>query len=108
MGIAHISKKNFICNPKFAGTDETDKNSFMLSDKSRLIGKGITVEDDMGEHDFYGNPLTGTHNIGCYEGSGVKMLEKAGLFEVLGSFIRTLLGTVACFIINCNNRYWIF
>ena len=25
----------------------------------------------MGTHDLYGNPLTATHNIGCYEGPGV-------------------------------------
>ncbi len=58
-------------NPQFSGTDLTDKNSFILKSCSPCIGAGVQVEEDMGEHDFYGNALTGTHNIGCYEGDGV-------------------------------------
>lgn len=108
MGAAHIAKNNYICNPKFVGTDGTDKNSFVLSTKSRLLGKGIQVEDDMGKHDFYGNPLTDIHNIGCYEGTGEEMQEKAGFFKTVAHFLGTLLGSIACFIINCNNTYWLF
>ena len=62
--------KSKLCDPGFIGDDITDKNSFKLSSDSKLIGKGIKVEDDMGETDFFGNPLGDTHNIGCYDGSG--------------------------------------
>lgn len=55
----------------FVGGDLYDINSYRLSASSPLIGKGIQVEEDMGEHDFYGNPLTATHNIGCYDGEGI-------------------------------------
>lgn len=107
-GIPYMAKKSFMCNPKFVGTDETDKNSFMLSEKSRLISKGIQAEDDMGERDFYGNPLTDTHNIGCYEGAGEKMVQRAGFFKVIGNFFGSLISCIAGFIINCNNRFWLF
>lgn len=107
-GSSHIAKNNFLCNPKFVGTDETDKNSFILSTKSKLIGKGIQTEDDMGKHDFYGNPLTDVHNIGCYEGAGEEMIENTGFFKTVGHFFGTLLAGIACFIINCNNTYWLF
>lgn len=63
--------KSIHANPQFAGTDYTDKNSFVLKACSPCIGTGTQVEEDMGAHDLYGNPLTGTHNIGCYEGPGV-------------------------------------
>ena len=108
MGIPFTAKKSFLVNPKFVGTDETDMNSFKLSEKSKLIGKGIQVEDDMGEHDFYGNPLGSVHNIGCYEGVGEKAAEKAGFFNVIGKFFGSLLACFIGFINNCNNRYWIF
>ena len=58
-------------DPLFAGTDMHDPQSFMLSDCSPLLGKGIVIEDDLTE-DFFGNPLTGTPNIGCYAGAGVR------------------------------------
>lgn len=58
-------------NPQFSGLDYTDKNSFILKECSPCIGAGTQVEENMGTHDLYGNPLTNTHNIGCYEGPGV-------------------------------------
>lgn len=63
----------YFVDPNFAGTDVTDKNSFILKSCSDCIGAGIQAEEDMGEHDFYGNALTAgmKHNIGCYEGPGV-------------------------------------
>jgi hypothetical protein len=57
-------------DPRFAGTDMHDAQSFALSDRSPLIGKGIAVEDELTE-DFFGNPLQGRPNIGCYAGAGV-------------------------------------
>ncbi|MEI6579314.1 MAG: hypothetical protein WCN92_07595, partial [Eubacteriales bacterium] len=63
--------KSIYANPQFAGTDYSDKNSFVLKSCSRCIGAGTQAEENMGTHDLYGNPLTGTHNIGCYEGPGV-------------------------------------
>lgn len=107
-GKPFMAKNSYICNPKFVGTDETDKYSFMLSSESRLIGKGIQAEDDMGCCDFYGNALSDVHNIGCYEGAGEKMTEKQSAFKTLSEFFGTLLANFLGFIINCNNRYWIF
>ena len=57
-------------DPLFAGTDAADAQSFVLCDRSPLLGKGIAIEDDLRE-DFFGNPLTDTPNIGCYAGAGV-------------------------------------
>lgn len=108
MGIPPVSDNNFICNPGFAGTDETDKNSYVLSTESKLLGKGVKVEDDMGERDFYGNPLTDVHNIGCYEGTGEQMQEKAGFFKDVGSFLNMLFATVWGFFMNLSNTYWLF
>ncbi len=68
-----FDESSFWADPQFAGTDLTDKNSFMLKKCSPCIGAGIQVEEDMGEHDFYGIPLDDTHNIGCYEGDGIDL-----------------------------------
>jgi len=103
-----MAEDNFFCDPGFVGTDENDKNSYMLSTDSKLIGKGIQVEKDMGEHDFYGNKLTASHNIGCYEGMGEAVQAKAGFFKTFSESILTMLAGIAGFIANCNNRYWIF
>lgn len=65
------TQNQFNNNPLFAGSDFNDIDSFRLSSSSALLGKGIALGTDMGEHDFFGNPLTDTHNIGCYEGEGV-------------------------------------
>lgn len=108
MGAAHIAESNFFCDPEFVGTDETDKNSFVLSKDSKLIGKGIQAENDMGEHDFYGNKLTDVHNIGCYEGTGEEARQNAGFFKTFAQFFVTLLASAVGFIINCNNTYWLF
>ena len=84
------STNDSVCDPGFVGTDESDKNSFVLSQSSPLIGKGIQVEQDMGERDFYGNTLTGSHNIGCYEGPGAAAdpveTERAGRSYVVTVF----------------------
>lgn len=63
-------KAPVIRNARFAGDDEDDKNSYKLSVGSPCIGSGVRVEENMGERDFFGNPLGDTHNIGCYEGGG--------------------------------------
>lgn len=103
-----IAENNYICNPGFVGTDENNKNSYMLSSDSKLIGKGIQVEDNMGEQDFYGNKITSAHNIGCYEGSGEEIQSKESIFKTAADFLGTLLGCFAGFINNCNNKYWLF
>lgn len=78
-------ENSFWADPQFAGTDLTDKDSFMLKSCSPCIGAGIQVEEDMGEHDFYGNPLDDTHNIGCYEGDGIDLPETPfNLFATIG------------------------
>ena len=70
MGMPDSAKKYYLCDPGFAGTDTSDKNSYKLTEKSELLGRGIQAEENMGAYDFYGNALTDTHNIGCYDGAG--------------------------------------
>ena len=108
MGIPPMAENNFICNPGFVGDDETDKNSFILSNESKLIGKGIQVEEDMGEHDFYGSELTDVHNIGCYEGTGETTQAKQNIFDNFLKRLGTYLATFIGFIVNLSSRYWIF
>lgn len=81
-------------DPQFIGTDIEDKNSFILSTNSKLIGAGVQVEDDMGEHDFYGNPLTEKHNIGCYEGEGEQSENKIGFFAHIKHFFQKIIGYI--------------
>ena len=95
------AKKSVNRDPLFVGTDFTDKNSFKLAANSPLLGKGVQVEEDMGAYDFYGNPLTDTHNIGCYDGAGEDVvIEKsfadsmADFFKLLGGYIVGMVKTV--------------
>ena len=103
MGAPATAKNSYFCNPGFVGTDETDKNSFMLSSKSRLIGKGIQVEEDMGEYDFYGNELTDVHNIGCYDGTGDGDKASIGFFNCIAKRFNTLIGFLNTLWVNINN-----
>ncbi len=82
-------------NPLFVGEDLKDVNSFMLSKNSPLIGKGIQVEENMGEHDFYGNPLTETHNIGCYDGSGEDIEVKESFLSYITNLLKMIPGFFA-------------
>lgn len=108
IGSPYIAKNSVIGLPGFAGTDYDNKESFRLSADSKLIGRGIQAEENMGEHDFYGNALTDTHNIGCYEGSGET--EKAGSSFLTEIFLllKTYLSNAVSFIANCNSKYWLF
>ena len=65
------TQNQFDVNPAFTGSNLNDIESFRLSSSSPLLGEGIAADTDMGAHDFYGNPLTDTHNIGCYDGEGI-------------------------------------
>ncbi|MDD6702894.1 MAG: hypothetical protein PUE34_00945 [Clostridiaceae bacterium] len=103
MGAPATAKNSYFCNPGFVGTEETDKNSFMLSSKSRLIGKGIQVEEDMGEYDFYGNELTDVHNIGCYDGTGEGDKASIGFFNCIAKRFNTLIGFLNTLWVNINN-----
>ncbi len=106
--VPSIAKNNYICNPGFVGNDLTDKNSFMLSKNSKLIGKGAKVADDMGEFDFYGNALTDNINIGCYGGEGENQPAYSNAVDNMKSIINTILGAIYNFIYICNDTYWIF
>ena len=79
-------------DPLFAGTDMHDPQSFVLCDRSPLLGKGIAVDDDLAE-DFFGNPLTGRRNIGCYAGAGVRsdVLPRRTALHNLLAFLRGFL-----------------
>lgn len=92
--IPFLAKNSVNVNPEFVGTNFEDKNTFILSEKSRLIGKGVQVEEDMGEHDFYGNPLTDTHNIGCYEGEGEKTENGVSFLSKIGNFFKNIVAYI--------------
>ena len=89
-----LAAKNSVnVDPLFAGDDFEDINSFKLSSSSKLIGKGVQAEENMGERDFFGNPLTDNHNIGCYEGPGVENeAASVNIFKSIGRFFCNLLG----------------
>ncbi len=55
--------------------EEFERDDFLPYEGSPVIGAGCQVEEDMGDHDIWGNPIGDTHNIGCYEGSGVKVYD---------------------------------
>ena len=108
-GFPSEAKNNYITYPGFVSDNIDDKNSFMLTKDSNLLGKGIQVCDDMGEYDFYGNALTDVHNIGCYDGTGEDMEGVSiSFFDRIKAFFGTILGTIYNFIDNCNNKYWLF
>ena len=90
--------------------DFVERTKLFLSASSVPTNFGLQMKlfFATGEHDFYDNPLTDVHNIGCYEGTGEEMQEKAGFFKTVAHFFGSLLGSIACFIINCNNTYWLF
>ncbi len=92
--IPNKSENSIAADPQFIGTDYTDINSFKLSKNSPLIGAGVQVEDDMGEHDFYGNPLTETHNIGCYEGDGEETENNKSFFSYIPDFFTKIVGYI--------------
>ncbi len=99
---------NFFSDPGFVGKDITDKNSFRLAGNSSLIGKGIQVEQNMGEKDFYGNKLTDVHNIGCYDSTGENVIYNSDFLSYITAYINSILGTVYNFINEGNNKYWLF
>ncbi len=99
------SKNSIAADPQFIGTDYSDVNSFKLSENSPLISKGVQVEEDMGEHDFYGNPLTDTHNIGCYEGDGEKTENKKSIFSYIPDFFKKIAGYVVGLFVDFREYY---
>ncbi len=103
--IPTVAEKTYICNPRFVGKDETDPESFRLAKNSRLIGKGLSVEDGLTE-DFFGEEIT-ENNIGCYGGTGA---EKAPvqIFKSAFKFLNTLIGFLVQTVADLSNRYWLF
>lgn len=106
-GVPSCSKKTYICNPGFVGTDKTDPNSFRLACNSKLLGKGIAL-DNMGETDFFGNALTDTHNIGCYDGTGEQQNAPLRPLDSLLRLVNSALGTLYQRVQELVNRYWLF
>jgi len=64
--LVDLTSKN--TNPGFISDDLSDPKSFMLSERSKLIGKGCSTGAD-DRFDFFGNSIE-SDNIGCYSGSG--------------------------------------
>lgn len=80
--------------PGFADEGYSDKNSFMLSAASPLVGAGSKVDDDI-TTDFFGNEITSV-NIGCYGGEGTDTeYEEEGFFAGLLRKIRDVGETIA-------------
>lgn len=105
--VPSCAKDNYICNPCFVGTDFSDPESFKLSSKSKLIGKGITVLNE-NTKDIYGNEISGSANIGCYAGTGEDNAQRQNIFVVIYKYISTFLGKAYQWIVDCNNLYWLF
>ena len=79
--------------PGFAGDDTADIMSYVLSEKSPLIGKGEKVDDGL-TTDFFGNEIT-SNNIGCYGGNGVKAEYKGETaIEKLVRLIKNVFQTI--------------
>ncbi len=75
-GNCYYDTANPICDigalntkPGFSGSDYSVKESFMLSEGSKLIGAGVEIEGNDVVTDFFGNKIT-SNNIGCYGGDG--------------------------------------
>lgn len=100
-----IAKKNAIAIPGFVGGDYYDVNSYRLSASSPLIGKGIQVEDDMGEHDFYGNALTDTHNIGCFDAPGIEDGKTISVMQKIQASFKTMFYKLYGAILSLINRF---
>ncbi len=62
----------------FIGSRNENKDSFMLSSSSQLLGKGAAISGLDITEDFYGNALTAAANIGCYGGTG-----EAALYDIV-------------------------
>lgn len=106
-GVPTCAEKTFVCAPGFVGTDKTNPDSFKLAQNSPLLGKGMTLEN-MGETDFYGNALTQSHNIGCYDGAGENTKAPLRPFDSLFRLVNTALGTLYQWVQELCNKYWIF
>lgn len=79
--------------PGFAGTDYSDKNSFLLSKNSPLINSGSEIDDDI-ITDFFGNEVS-NNNIGCYGGAGADTeYEEEGFFDALFRKLRGVKDTI--------------
>lgn len=100
-----IAKKNAIAVPGFVGGDYYDVNSYRLSASSPLVGKGIQVEDDMGEHDFYGNALTDTHNIGCFDAPGIEDGKTISVMQKMQASFKTMFYKLYGAILSLINRF---
>lgn len=90
-------------NPAFANAfDGSDLekpviNNYILSTKSPCLGKGVQVEEDMGDTDFYGNEIGTSHNIGADEGAGAEATTKivnafVDFFNYLFALIKNFFG----------------
>ena len=103
--IPPIAKNNAIAVPGFVGGDYYDVNSYRLSASSPLIGKGIQVEDDMGEHDFYGNALTDVHNIGCFDAEGIDDGATVSAWQRMGAAFSSLFYKIFGAILTFFDRF---
>lgn len=100
-----------VCDPVFTGNDLTNKDSFILSGSSPLIGKGISINgEDMGTHDLYGNAVDSNtiHNIGCYEGSGTNDGQHSGIIKNIKNGFNASMAVIGGKIADLVNIFKLF
>ncbi len=90
--VIDINSMNTI--PGFAGDNTSDKNNYVLSKDSPLIGAGSNVDDGL-TTDFFGNEIT-SNNIGCYGGDGADVEYTAetpteSLIRIIKNIIQTII-----------------
>ena len=104
--VPSCSVNNLICDPCFVGTDLTNPRSFILSSSSPLLGKGITYSE--GETDMFQNVIGKSTNLGFWQGEDKIEREKTSFLTSLIKYISTFFAKAYQWIVDCNNRYWLF
>lgn len=77
------------CDPLFASTDTSKKESFKLAKNSPLIGAGMEIDDGLTK-DFFGEEIV-SNNIGCYGGLGEVEVTEPTPDDTLTNFIKLLI-----------------
>lgn len=100
-----VNAKKTITQPAgFFGGDVYDVNSYRLTADSPLIGKGTQADEDMGEHDFYGNAITDVHNIGCFDAPGLEGGAKVTVAEKIKNVFLAIGARVFGYVLSVINR----
>lgn len=102
--VPSCAEDNIVRDPLFAGNDFADPDSFRLSVKSPLIGKGITKIEGQAK-DIYGNDIGDVTNIGCYAGKGEENAVRRNILSDIWKLLNMALGIIYQGIVDLNNIY---